>query len=52
MGWRDWLGLCKHEWKTIEEYIIRREDQKTPVGNIYVLQCKHCGALKTHKVMP
>ena len=45
---RDWLGLCTHFWVRYAKYEITHED--ICVDHVLVLQCKHCGLVKSIRI--
>lgn len=40
---------CSHSWEVIEQYDkkIKEEDRFKIIGKMYVLQCLHCGDIKS-----
>lgn len=51
------LGLCDHRWVIIQTITMYSEIPRTlyeaeraiPIGTKYVLQCEHCGNIKSKK---
>lgn len=42
------LGLCDHQWVIIKEVrVFESEHDDRPIGDKYILQCSHCGNIKT-----
>jgi hypothetical protein len=49
MKWiRQVLGLCQHKWATVQRYSVSLDDR--PRGELWLLQCEHCGDMKTKRV--
>lgn len=43
------LGHC-HKWKIIKTInLVTSEDDKVPSGHRYILQCEHCGDIKSRE---
>lgn len=42
---------CAHKWKTVQRVLVHdqwdRECKASPVGEKRILQCEHCGEIKT-----
>lgn len=50
MNWfRDFFGLCRHEWETIETGTLERRD--IVVGHYYILRCKKRGEVTTRRLL-
>lgn len=51
MKWiRKLFGLCEHNWHVMGQMSIITKVGHIPSGVLYVMQCKHCGNIKTKKV--
>lgn len=56
MKWlRRLFGLCEHKWKNIEKidmFYVKNGKRLTecPYGYKYILQCDHCGDVKSVEV--
>lgn len=48
---RELLGLCCHQWKTIDKISVYAEDSwsSRPMYTKYVQQCVKCGTIKIKK---
>lgn len=51
-GLFSWLLTgCLHKWKIIETVnVFEREHNERPIGAKYIMQCEHCGNLKSKNV--
>lgn len=51
MNWlRKLLGLCNHQWVILSSSrVFEFESDSRPIGENIILQCKHCGDIKTKK---
>jgi hypothetical protein len=50
-----WLCLlfrpCRHHWKIIDlQRTFENSIDELPISQKYVLQCNHCGDIKTRKI--
>lgn len=47
---RKLLGLCQHKWKVLKHEPILRTFDNANIGDIFTMQCEHCGHIKGMRV--